>query len=363
MHDYYTAPIPASLDSPTRSDLFLRTARTVVDVLARVSRNTARPDTRPSRRTERLSIAAKTTIATDVVELELVAAAGGPLPAWDPGAHVDLTMPSGRMRQYSLCGSPGDPFRYRIAVRRCGDDGVSAEIHDTLAEGDLIEVSLPRNAFPFAHPQLSRSSATGVVFVAGGIGITPILPMIRVADATGVDWTATYFGRTAAAMPYLGQLSDLATDNNLRAITTTGQGRPTPADLLARLNPGAAVYYCGPGALVPDVYRQAMAAGAVEFHFERFTPPPVVSGTPFRLHMARAGRTVAVPGDRSALDVVLAHRPETPYACRQGFCGSCRVRVCEGAVARHGDAPFLAAPDTMLLCRDRARGDTITLDL
>ncbi|PRY43993.1 PDR/VanB family oxidoreductase [Umezawaea tangerina] len=252
-----------------------------------------------------LEVARRTRVAPDVVALRLVG--DGPLPAWQPGCHLDLHLPSGLRRQYSLCGDPADRDGYRIAVRRVGAG--SAEVHD-LPTGTRITVRGPRNAFPFV-------AGGPVLFVAGGIGITAILPMVQASRRDGLDWRLVYVGR-ARAMPFLDELPDD------RVEVRTGRS----ADLLRDAHPEGAVYCCGPPSMLDAVRRDFASA---RLHFERFSPPPVVDGRPFSLELRRSGVVLPVPADRSALDVLKDLRPDVPYSCRQGFCGTCEVggvRVC-----------------------------------
>lgn len=252
-----------------------------------------------------LTIAERLPVAPDVVALRLVG--DGPLPAWQPGSHLDLHLPSGLRRQYSLCGDPADADHFRIAVRRIGPG--SAEVHG-LRPGDRITVRGPRNAFPFV--------ADGpVLFVAGGIGITPILPMVRESQRTGLDWRLVYTGRKGS-MPFLDELPPDRVDVRV--------GRSE--DLLRAAHPDGAVYCCGPTSMLAAVRRDFTSK---RLHFERFSPPAIVDGRPFALELRRSGVVLRVPADRSALDVLRDLRPDTPYSCRQGFCGTCEVggvRVC-----------------------------------
>ncbi|SEF28636.1 Ferredoxin-NADP reductase [Amycolatopsis pretoriensis] len=258
--------------------------------------------------------------AEGVVSLRL--ANGGPLPGWRPGAHVDLVLPSGLVRQYSLCGDPAETDHYRIAVRKIGV--ASAEVH-ALSPGTRVTVRGPRTAFPFV-------GGGPFLFIAGGIGITPILPMVRRAAAMGADWRLVYTGRSRASMPFLDGLPD---DDRVRIRPDTEYGIPASgAELLADLPEGAAVYCCGPVPMITGVRVDLALTGAKAVHFERFAPPPIVAGEPFQLTLRRSGQVLQVPGDRSALDVLLEARPATPYSCRQGFCGTCAVPAADGSSMR-----------------------------
>ncbi|WP_329316595.1 PDR/VanB family oxidoreductase [Streptomyces sp. NBC_01262] len=293
--------------------------------------------------------------AEDVVSLRLTG--GPPLPAWRPGAHLDLDLPSGRRRQYSLCGDPADRTSYRIAVRRLPDsEGGSREMH-TLRPGARLRTQGPRNAFPLSLP--GPGPGAPVLFIAGGIGITPILPMVRAAAHAGADWRLLYTGRSRATLPFLDELDS----PRVTVRTDDADGVPTAEDLLS----GAAgpVYLCGPPAMIASVRAQFAATGATGLHFERFATPPVTDGAPFEVRLGPGGEILKVPADRSALSVIAEARPGTAYSCRQGFCGTCRVRVLDGEVAHHGSGTARRADDAMLICVSRAAepGGRLTLDL
>nr|WP_231949525.1 PDR/VanB family oxidoreductase [Alloactinosynnema sp. L-07] len=294
----------------------------------------------------------------DVVSFTLRRPDGGALPAWIPGAHLDVFLPSGIQRQYSLCGDPADRSCYRVAVRRIdGGGGGSVAMHSEVAEGDVLTFRGPRNAFTFIDVE-------SYLLIAGGIGITPILPMVREAARRGADWTLVYTGRSRATMPFVAEL-DAIGGGRLELRPDDEYGPPEAAELVRRAKPGAAIYVCGPPALID-------AARAVQpglnptgsLHSERFSAPPVVGGRPFDVHLARAGVTVTVGADESALAAIRRAVPAVRYSCQQGFCGSCKHRVLDGGV-EHRDTKLRPAEreTDMLICVSRAAGDSLTLDL
>jgi ferredoxin-NADP reductase len=305
-----------------------------------------------------LVVAGRTAECEGVVRLRLAAADDGPLPRWRPGAHLRLDLPSGRTRHYSLCGDPADPLGYTIAVRRIDDGGGSAEIHDEIAPGSVLRVFGPRNGFPFAVDP-------AVLFIAGGIGITPILPMAREAAARNLDWRLIYTGRGLATMPLKGEVAALEPART-EILADEASGVPDCADLIRRAPAGAAVYCCGPPAMLAGVREAADAAAIRAFHFERFTAPPIVDGRPFEIEMHFSRTVLGVPADRSVLDVLRDVAPATPYSCRQGFCGLCRQRVLSGQV-EHRDRRLTRterADGDMLVCVSRApAGERLVLDL
>ena len=290
---------------------------------------------------------------------------GAPLPPWFPGAHVDVVLPSGRMRQYSLTGRRDDRQHWRVAVRRIGFDrggaGGSLEMH-SLRAGDRVTLKGPRNAFPFID------SPAGYLFVAGGIGITPILPMLRrTARLDRVPWRLVYTGRTRASMPFLGEISAIAAAHSDRVHIWPDDelGVPDPTSILDLAPPGAMLFTCGPMPMI-DALRAVMPAPQVDsLHYERFSPPPVRAGRPFSLRLERSGLTVDVAADESALTAVRRVLPAQAYSCQQGFCGTCKVRVLEGTVEHHDHvlAPY-ERDGHMMLCVSRAseNGGPLVLD-
>ncbi len=314
-----------------------------------------RPDVRPVDRRLRVRLDGRRVEGEDVVSLQLVPAAGGSLPTWHPGAHVDVELPSGRLRQYSLCGDPADHSRYRIAVRRIADGGGgSIELH-ALRPGDELTLRGPRQAFPLI-------TADRYLFVAGGIGITPILPMVRAAAARGADWQLVYTGRSRASMPFLDELATFGPERVL-VRPDDEAGPPAGADLLAPGPYGAALYACGPPPMI-DALRSAPRSQRVSsLHHERFSPPPVVGGRPFQAVLARSGHVVPVGADETALTAVLRVLPDIAYSCQQGFCGTCPVALLGGEV-EHRDRCLTddQRATRMAICVSRASG-RVTLDL
>ncbi|MFJ4644020.1 PDR/VanB family oxidoreductase [Streptomyces bobili] len=302
---------------------------------------------RPRSRALRLLLASHETVAEGVVQLRLE---GRGLPGWEPGAHLDLVLPSGLVRQYSLCGDPADTSSYTVATRLVEDGrGGSREVHERLREGMEIEVRGPRNRFPLID-------ASSYVFVAGGIGITPILPMLR-SLPDGAEWRLLYCGRTRASMPYLEEVVRLG-PGRVTVVAEDEDGRPGLDVLFADLPEKAAVYCCGPEGLLA-----AVAERVPDVRFERFAAG-VVSGGAFEVELRRSGKVLTVGADSSVLAAVRAELPDTAYSCEQGFCGTCRQQVLEGEV-EHRDEWLTDAErgDSMLICVSRSRSDRLVLDM
>ena len=299
---------------------------------------------RPRTRALRLRVAARETVADGVVQLRLE---GRDLPRWEPGAHIDLVLPSGLVRQYSLCGDPADSSSYTVATRLVEDGrGGSREVHELVGVGAELEVRGPRNRFPLVE-------APAYVFVAGGIGITPVLPMLR-ALPESANWRLLYAGRTRESMPFLDEIENLGADR-----VTVVAGLPDLDGELADLPEGAVVYCCGPEGLMA-----AVAERFPDVRLERFAPRASSTGEAFEVELRRSGRTLTVPADSTVLAAVRAELPNTLYSCEQGFCGTCQQRVLEGEVEHRDELLTDAECDgSMLICVSRARSERLVLDL
>lgn len=328
------------------------------------SRRPAPPPVRD--RTLTLTVAERRVVARDenVVALTLTNADGTALPRWHPGAHLDIHLPSGRVRQYSLCGDPQRRNEYRIAVRRIPDGGGgSIEVHDRLPVGATVTTSGPRNAFPLSVPGYG-SPTRRLRFIAGGIGITPILPMLGMADRLGVEWSMIYIGRSADSIPFIDEVRHYG--DRIEVRTDDVAGVPGADDLLGECPDGTTVYACGPAEMLTLIRQRLAGRDNVELHFERFAAAPVVDGEPFEVTIASTGATVQVAADETLLAALRRRGVAAPYSCQQGFCGTCRTRVLDGVV-QHRDS-LLTEPERdagmMLTCVSRAPAEeSLTLDL
>ena len=322
--------------------------------LASVSRWTP-ARVRPVARTQSAVITKRELIAPDVVALTIADPDGGLLPSWTPGAHIDVVLPSGRRRQYSLCGPPGRRTDYRIAVRRIATGGGgSIEMYECLDVGDTLVFEGPRNAFYLG------TAEHDALFVIGGIGVTPILPMLQVAQQRGMAWRAIYAGRSREYMPFLDEVLSVAPER-VTVWADDEHGRmATVEDLLSGAGPSTAVYVCGPAGMLDAVLLARNEHADAPLHYERFSPPPVIDAAPFQLELARSRRVFDVPANRSALAVMLDHDPTTPYSCQQGYCGTCKVKVLAGQVDHRGRT--LVGDDEMLVCMSRAKGERLVIE-
>ena len=312
-------------------------------------------------------VEAKTTVADGVVALDLVAANGRDLPPWEPGAHIDLILHGGVERQYSVCGDPADRTRYRVAIlREPHGRGGTRFVHDDLATGDAIRIRGPRNHFAFVP-------AADVLFIAGGIGITPLVAMCRAAHAAGIRFRLLYAGRSRSSMAFLG---DLEAEYGGRVEVFAGDegARLDVAATVSALPDGVQVYCCGPARLLDAVEaawsERTDVTALSSLHLEHFEAkefgPPVLAET-FQVELALTGVTVEVPPDRSVLDVVEEQGVLVVSSCRKGTCGTCETPVLDGEID-HRDSVLTpgeqAAGDTMMICVSRAAtSDGLVLDL
>lgn len=318
-----------------------------------------------------LQIVGREVVAQDenVIALTFAAPDRSVLPEWHPGAHINLHLASGRMRSYSLCGDPGDRRTYRIAVRRIPDGGGgSIEVHDTLNVGDSITIRDPRNAFPVALPGFG-SDASRLRFIAAGIGITPILPMLALADRFGVEWSMVYSGRSADSIPFIAELARYGDRVTVRTDDT--DGLPTMDELVGPSTrrpfgeTDLAIYCCGPVPMLEALRTHLTDRPDIELHFERFAPPPILDGTPITVTLDSTGEAVAVAADESVLTAIRGVRPDVPYSCQQGFCGACKMRSTGGAIDHRDN--LLTEPERaagfFLPCVSRCLDEKMSVDV
>lgn len=309
-----------------------------------------------------LAVAARTAVADAVVELTLTHPDGLALPEWSPGAHLDLILGEGLVRQYSLCGDPGDRTTYRVAVLREPESrGGSRAVHDGLAVGGTVGVQGPRNNFELME-------ASEYLFVAGGIGITPLIPMIAAVEARGIPFRLVYGGRARASMAYVEALESRYPDR-VEVCPQDQMGHLDLPGILGEHRPDRLVFTCGPSPLLDAIesYCVQWPAGAV--NMERFRAKEANHGavdTAFEVELAHTGVTVTVPPGRSILDVVEEAGASVLTSCREGTCGSCETPILEGA-ADHRDSLLTQeekdAQETMFICVSRACSPRLVLDL
>lgn len=301
-------------------------------------------------------------VSVGVTELVLVADDGSALPSWAPGSHIDVEIRPGLVRQYSLCSDPGDRDRWRIAVlREPVSRGGSIVLCERVRAGDVLTATGPRNHFPLHE-------SPRYLFIAGGIGITPIIPMIKAAQVAGADWRLVYGGRTEASMAYRDEVAGIAParvlewPQDLRGLIELDQ-------LLAEPQPGTLIYCCGPEPLIAAVETKSAHWPHNTLQVERFAPRPLTDvppNTSFEIELVDSDEVLVVPPDRSILEVVDEAGIFVLSNCEEGTCGTCRTTVLEG-VPDHRDSVLdedeRAANDTMMICVSRALSSRLVLDL
>lgn len=313
---------------------------------------TAPEDSRDKRS---MVVQAVTASAKDVVSIRLIPVGGGRVAWWDAGSHITLHLPDGRERQYSLCGDPTDRSGYDIAVLDThGADAASTWIHRNIRVGSIITVSGPRNHFPMVPSQ-------EYLFIAGGIGITPIRAMIESVPA-GRKWKLIYLGKERSAMAFVEELQQKH-PKNISIHESAKDGRLNIASLLGKSN--ADVFCCGPEALMSDVEASLPASRA---HLERFSPVAreIEGGAkPMVVRLASTGRKVTVDADQTVLDALTQAGIAVDSSCGRGVCGACELRVVEGEPAHLDSVMPDELKDEMQVfypCVSRSKTEEITVD-
>jgi ferredoxin-NADP reductase len=298
--------------------------------------------------------------APGVLSLDLTAPDLSPLPGFEPGAHIDLNLPSGVMRQYSLCCDHNDTSRYRIAIRSVSGGLSSQFIHRKLRPGELLTVSAPRNNFEFA-------GAENYLFIAGGIGITPLLPMMRRAAAMRKPWTLLFCNRSDDEAPFLDEIRALG--GTIKLHSTAAGTRLDVAARLTNVEANTLVYCCGPEQLMLAVEAATAAWPEGSVRFEWFAPrsrPADEASGNFEIVCQASGVTLTVPPDKTVLATLNDAGIFVPCSCEQGICGTCEVRVLGGEVD-HRDSiqsqAERAANQSMMVCVSRARSPQLLLEI
>jgi ferredoxin-NADP reductase len=299
--------------------------------------------------------------ADGVISLELVPDKGL-LPAYQPGSHLDFELPSGLIRQYSLCSPPADLSFYRVAVLLEHDGrGGSKEVHETALVGKRVRIRGPRNHFPLeASPRY--------LFIAGGIGITPMLAMVIRAEREKSPYELVYVGRHLASMAFRDRL---ATGPHVKVQVTSDAGRPDLAELVAGVTDDTLVYACGPRGMLDELEQACMKAGrSGQLRLERFegdgeAAAEAATGGAFEVELARSGKVLTVGADQGLLEVIQEHC-DVMTSCEDGFCGTCETRVLKGTPEHHDtilSEKEKAASKTMMVCVGRSKSPRLVLDL
>ena len=298
-----------------------------------------------------------------VVSLELVDPNDLPLPDWEPGAHIDVVLPNGCVRQYSLCGHPSDGRVWKIAIlHEPNSRGGSRYIHRSLQAGDIITVAGPRNNFALAD-------AGNYIFIAGGIGITPILPMLAAASRSSCPWTLVYGGRTRASMAFLESIEKI----HSARVEIVPQDEAGLIDLdkyLAVPREDTLVYCCGPGPMIDAVERASSAWPPRSLRRERFAPkqqPEAAAGDrDFEVELALSGRVLTIAEDDNLLAELEKAGCQIANSCRAGICGTCVLKVL-GGIPDHRDDLLddeqRAANQMILPCVSRSMSKRLVLEI
>jgi vanillate O-demethylase ferredoxin subunit len=312
-------------------------------------------------------VAKKSAEALDICTFELVDVAGGALPAFSAGSHIDVHLPNGITRQYSLCNDPAESHRYLIGVLKDpATRGGSQAMHELVNEGDLLEISTPKNHFPLAH-EAKRS-----VLLAGGIGITPILCMAERLAIAGAEFEMHYCTRSKSRTAFLERIggSRFAPRVQFHFDDADAAQKLDLAVLLAQPSAGVHLYVCGPKGFMDAVLGAARARGwpEAQLHYEFFSAEVVKSASDasFQVKLASSGRIVVVPADKTVVQALTEAGVEVVTSCEQGVCGTCLTRVLEG-VPDHKDLYLTpeeqAANDQFTPCCSRSKTPLLVLDL
>jgi vanillate O-demethylase ferredoxin subunit len=285
---------------------------------------------------------------------------GWPLPRQKPGAHIDLHLPNEMVRAYSLCGDPAEQDRWVVAVKReAAGRGGSTWLHDALAVGDTLGVSLPRCTFPLA------AEAARHVFIAGGIGVTPFLGMAAALDRAGGDYTLHVLHRDAPPLP--DQLAPLLARGRTFLHDTVAAPRPPLASLLGPPAPGLHAYCCGPAGMIEGFEAATRDWPAGQAHVEHFVPPPLPpdpEARPFTLVLARSGATAELAAGAPLLPALRALGAKVEVSCEGGICGACKLRWLEGPPL-HRDRVLRPEEraEHVMVCVAGCAGPRLVLDL
>lgn len=313
-----------------------------------------------SEETLNLIIVSAEKVAEDVMEITLCRSDHALLPSWAPGAHIDVHFDESLVRQYSLCGRPTDRNEWKIAsLREPHSRGGSDRLHQ-LGPGDVVKVTGPRNHFSLADEH-------AFVFIAGGIGITPLVPMIESVHMRGLSWKLHYAGRSAKSMAFAQDLTNKFGDRVELYVSEEGK-RLDLTQLVRSVPEGAGVYCCGPERLIVAVEEQLAPHTAGTLHVERFRPREVDTSdsAEISVELAESGFTVEVPPDQSILEVVRESGVDVESSCEEGTCGTCETVVLEGE-PDHRDSVLSdferEINETMMICVSRACSRRLVLEL
>jgi len=304
--------------------------------------------------------------ALDITSFELVKPDGSALPGFSAGSHIDVQVPGGLTRQYSLCNDAAEQHRYRIAVLRDpGSRGGSVGMHDAVKEGDTLQISEPRNHFPLVHGQRT-------LLFAGGIGVTPLLCMAQRLATSGADFTLHYCARSAERTAFRDEIAASTYAQRVQYHFDDGDAaqKLQLEQELAQPTAGTHLYVCGPTGFIDWVVKTADRLGwsKEQVHLEYFgaAPQDTTGDRPFQVKIASSGAVYDVPADQTVVNALQAHGIEILTSCEQGVCGTCITRVLQGE-CDHRDLYFTdeekSRHDQFTPCCSRAKSPLLVLDL
>lgn len=302
--------------------------------------------------------------AEGIASYEFVSASDAPLPPFTAGAHIDLHLPQDMVRSYSLVNAPSDAGRYVVAVQRDSEGrGGSAWMHSAPRVGDLMRATPPRNDFALVE------DAPLSVFIAGGIGITPVMSMLRRLEALGRPWRVHYASRSPQETAYADALRAMEGEG-CEVDFCFGSSRIDRLDIAAIVRdaaPACHLYCCGPARMIDAFITACAGRPAGTVHFERFAAASeAATEGGYDVVLERSGMRLAVAPGKTILDTLLDHSIDVPYACTAGVCGTCRTKVLSGEPDHRDDflsAQERASNDSIMICCSGARSGTLVLDL
>lgn len=300
-------------------------------------------------------------IAGHIVELQLSAIDTTPLPRWEPGAHIEIVLPSGLLRQYSLSGDPDETF-YTVAVlKEPQSRGGSIEVHNDIHLGMELSIKGPKNHFPLV-------TTDNTVFIAGGIGITPLLSMMRELTKRGQAWELHYAGKSLGSLAYLDKLQ-LMSGGEVSVYMKDESRRLPVAQILSTIPHNSTVFVCGPESMIDEVEARCVEL-AIPVRLERFSasskPKDEIASEEFEVVLSKTNATLTVDPETRLIDAVRTLVPSVPFSCEEGYCGSCETVVLEG-IPDHRDTILSpeerAANESMMICVGRSKTKRLVLDL
>lgn len=310
-----------------------------------------------------LTLRAAESVASGVLSLEFIRSDGGPMPPWEPGAHIEIDVPNIGIRHYSLVGDPRDRSKWTVAVRLTDAPEASAYLHRRAAVGDEFHVVAPRNNFAFTLPPQGES----LHFIAGGIGITPLLSMVDAAHEAGVHWTLTYFGRTLESMPFRDRLAEYG--DRVSFVPSASRTAGAVDSMLSSASPQGRVFTCGPETLIEEAAECSSRRGLT--HRSELFAYSGGNGLreddrPFELVCASSDVSIKVSATETIITALERSGMKARTSCEMGVCGTCETAVIDGD-PDHRDSLLSEEErergESMMICVGRVLGNRLVVDL